>query len=76
MRCTYYHQFDSNENLIWYVYEKATEQIIAEFYFEDDAEELCNFIERSGGFAGHTPSFMLVKVPMKNINDAFAMEFA
>ncbi len=71
----YYPDFDGDDNLIWYVHETATDQIVAEFFFEEDAEALCRFLERGGAFAGHTPSFILTKVPT-NINDAFAAEFA
>lgn len=72
----YYHEFDADDQLYWRVYEKASEQIVAEFFFEDDAQELCQFLERGGGFAGFTPSFILQKVPVKNINETFQAEFA
>ena len=70
-----YSQFDDDDNLIWHVHETATDQIVAEFFFEEDAEVLCRFLEKGGAFAGFTPSFILTKVPT-NINDAFAAEFA
>jgi hypothetical protein len=71
----YYHDFDADDNLIWYVHELSTDQVIAEYFFEDDARNLCLFLDKGGGFSGHTPSFILTKVPT-NINDAFAAEFA
>lgn len=71
----YYHDFDGDDNLLWYVHEVNTDQIVAEYFFEEDAAILCNFLEKGGAFAGFTPSFMLTKVPT-NINDAFAAEFA
>jgi hypothetical protein len=71
----YYPEWDKDDNLLWYVHELSTDQIVAEFFFEDDAIALCKFLEGGNAFAGHTPSFMLVKVPT-NINDAFTAEFA
>jgi hypothetical protein len=71
----YYPDFDEDDNLLWYVHELQTDQIVAEFFFEEDAVALCQFLEKGGSFAGHTPSFILTKVPT-NINDAFSAEFA
>ena len=72
----YYHVFDSDDQLYWRVYEKASEQVVAEFFFEEDAMHLCQFLEKGGGFAGFTPSFMLQKVPVTNINENFLANFA
>ena len=73
---TYYPEFDNESNLLWLVFEEATAQIVADFWFEDDAEHFCNFLENGGGFAGFTPSFILRKVSTKtDINEAFAAEF-
>jgi len=72
----YYPEFDDNDYLHWCVYEKASEQVVAELFFEDDAQELCKFLEKGGGFAGFTPSFILQRVPVKNINENFQAEFA
>jgi hypothetical protein len=72
----YYPDFDEDENLLWYVHELSTDQIVAEFFFEDDAIDLCKYLEAGNAFAGHTPSFMLVKVPNPDINEAFSTEFA
>jgi hypothetical protein len=72
----YYPEFNDNDELLWRVYEKASQQIVAEFFFEDDAHNLCAFLEKGGGFAGFTPSFILKRVPMTNINDVFQAEFA
>lgn len=72
---TYYPEFDENEDVKWLVDEKATDQIVGEFWFEDDAAEYASFLEKGGAFAGFTPSFMIRKVSV-NINDAFAAEFA
>ena len=71
----YYPDFDGDDNLVWHVHELSTDQIIAEYFFEEDAIELCYFLENGGAFAGHTPSFILTKVPT-NINDAFTAEFS
>ena len=73
---TYYHEFDENENLLWHVYENATQQIITSFFFEDDAMAYSRFLENGGGFAGFTPSFIIKKTQSIDINDAFAAEFA
>jgi|688.fasta_scaffold00027_6 hypothetical protein len=73
---TYYHEFNENEELIWYVFEKATAQVVAEFFFEDDAKEWSNFWSNGGGFAGFTPRFVLTKVSKGDINEAFLAEFA
>ena len=71
-----YPQIDNNDYLHWYVYEKISEQIVAEFFFEDDAQEYCEFLESGGAFAGFTPSFIIKKVPIQNINENFQAEFA
>ena len=72
-----YPELDSEDNLLWYVYELSTDQIVAEFFFEEDAIELCKFLESGHGFAGHTPTFMIRKVSLgKDINEAFSAEFA
>ena len=73
---SYYHEFDSDDNLVWCVYEKASDQIVAHFFFEDDAEELCEFLEKGGGFAGFTPSFILQRVKVQDINSNFQAEFS
>ena len=72
----YFHVFDEEDHLYWRVYEKASDQIVAEFFFEEDAQELCKFLEKGGGFAGFTPSFILNKIPVANINENFQAEFA
>jgi len=72
---TYYPEFDDSDNLVWLVYEETSAQVMAEFWFEEDAEKLCNFLDDGGGFAGFTPSFMLKKVSSMNINEAFTAEF-
>jgi len=71
----HYAGFDDDDNLIWYVHELNTDQIVGEYFFEEDAIELCKFLEKGNGFAGFTPTFILRRVP-KNINDAFTAEFA
>lgn len=73
---TYYPVFDENEDVVWIVYEQSTAQAIGEFWFEEDAKEFSSFLERGGGFAGFTPSFILTKIPKPDINEAFLAEFA
>lgn len=72
---TYYPEFDENEDVVWLVNEKTTEQIVGEFWFEEDAVEFATFLERGGGFSGFTPAFILKKTHSYDINDAFAAEF-
>ena len=72
----YYPDFDKDDDLLWYVLENATGLIMGSYFFEEDAQEICRFYESGNGFAGHTPSFMLVKVPDVDIDEAFAKEFA
>lgn len=73
---TYFPKFDENENLVWLIHETVTDQIISEFYFEDDAHEYCNFLEYGGAFNGFTPSFMLTKAKITDIDSMFEMEFS
>ena len=72
----YYPEFNDNEELLWIVHEITSDQIVAQFFFEEDAEELCKFLEKGGGFAGFTPSFILQRVPTLDINQNFQAEFA
>jgi hypothetical protein len=71
----YYPEFNDNEELLWLVYEEASDQVVAEFFFEEDAQELCKFLSKGGGFAGFTPSFILQRVPVQDINQNFQAEF-
>ena len=71
-----YPEFDESDYLHWYVYEKVSQQIVAEFFFEDDAQEYCQFLEKGGAFAGFTPAFILQRVPVLDINQNFQAEFA
>ena len=73
---TYYPEFNDSDELLWIVHENASEQIVAQFFFEEDAEELCKFLEKGGGFAGFTPSFILQRVPVQDINQNFQAEFS
>jgi hypothetical protein len=71
---TYYPEFD-NDEVLWYVHEESTGQVVAEFFFEDDASEYCTFLENGGGFSGFTPAFILRKMEI-DMNDAFSMKFS
>jgi hypothetical protein len=75
-RYTYYPEFNNTHDLLWLVYEEPTSQVVAEFFFEDDAQAYCEFLDSGGGFSGFTPSFMVRKINAGNINDAFSMEFS
>lgn len=72
---SFYPEFNDDEDVVWLVEENSTGQIVGEFWFEDEAEELAKFLERGGGFNGFTPSFVLRKTSV-NINEAFAAEFS
>lgn len=43
---------------IWCVFEYATEQVVAYYDSERDANKYKNFLESGGAFAGFTPRFM------------------
>lgn len=73
---TYLPVFNDDDELLWQVFENPSQQVVAEFFFEEDAQELCSFLESGGGFSGFTPSFILRKVPNSNINEIFSAEFA
>jgi hypothetical protein len=72
----YYPEFNDNEELLWLVYEEASDQVVAQFFFEEDAQELCDFLGNGGGFSGFTPAFILQRVPNQDINQIFQAEFA
>ena len=44
---------------LWCVFEKATEQVVNSFYFEEEANDYAKFLANGGAFAGFTPSFIL-----------------
>lgn len=72
----YYPMFDEHDCLEWHVHEAMTDQIVGKFLFEEDARDCVFFLERGGGFAGFTPSFILNRVPLQvDIDAAFAAEF-
>jgi len=72
---TYYPEIN-NDEVLWLVFEEATAQVVAEFWFEDDAQEYCEFLENGGAFSGFTPTFVIKKTQSTNINDTFAAVFA
>lgn len=65
-----------DQDFFWAVAENQTEQIVDAFVFQEDAEDYARFLEKGGGFAGFTPSFMLrtVKVP-ESLDESFIREF-
>lgn len=69
------YEHDSSD-FIWCVYENATQQIIRSYYFEDDANEYCAFLNNGGAFDGSTPPFVLRSVAVKAINLTFEEAFA
>lgn len=60
---------------LWCVFERATDQVINSFYFEEEAHEYIGFINKGGAFAGFTPKFILTEFKTKgDINDSFNFE--
>lgn len=59
-------------NFFWELYETSTDQVIDQFFFEEDAVDTANFMERGGAFAGWTPSFILREVAApRDLNHEF-----
>jgi hypothetical protein len=53
---------EQTHNFSYGVYENATEEVINEFFFEEDAVKFCRFLNSGGAFDGFTPAFILNKV--------------
>lgn len=63
-------------DFIWQVTEVPTDQVIREFFFEDDALEYANFLANGGAFDGWTPSFILRQTQISDdINQRFSTLF-
>lgn len=61
---------------LWCVFEKATDQVINSFYFEEDAHNYIHFVNEGGAFAGWTPAFIMNEFETKSeddINEEFAL---
>jgi hypothetical protein len=67
-----------NEDYVWGVYEHATNHVVDSFFFEEDAQELAQFMEYGGAFDGFTPAFVIAKVelPKEHINHMFTQAFS
>jgi hypothetical protein len=67
-----------DEEYFWGIYEFASEQVIDTFYFEEDAMDAADFMEKGGAFDGFTPSFMLQEdfLPKEEINLSFSRLFS
>ena len=64
-----------NGDYVWEILETATQQVIENFFFEEDAIDFAETLEESA-FEGWTPSFMLKKVEISNdINQRFSSLF-
>ena len=64
-----------NGDYVWEILETATQQVIENFFFEEDALDFAETLEDSA-FEGWTPSFMLKKVEISNdINQRFSSLF-
>lgn len=53
---------DDDNNFFYCLFEEATQQVFAFYYFPDDAEAWLNFLSKGGAFNGHTPSFILKEI--------------
>jgi hypothetical protein len=63
---------DEEDMFFWCVWEKASEQVIDFYYFQDDAEECAKFLENGGAFAGFTPAFILKEMKLqRNVDQEF-----
>jgi hypothetical protein len=63
---------DEEDMFFWCVWEKASDQAIDFFYFEEDARKTAKFLENGGAFAGFTPGFILKEVKTKkNLDQEF-----
>lgn len=71
---TYYPKVE-DDGIYWCIHETLTEQVIAAFFFEDDAKDYMEWLEDGGAFAGFTPSFMIQSVASGDINEAFEATF-
>lgn len=66
-----------DNQFLWCVFEKSTDQVINHFFFEEDAHEYLKFVNDGGAFAGYTPAFMtnvLEFVEKPDLNLAFEAE--
>ena len=70
-----YPQIDNNDYLHWYVYEKISEQIVAEFFFEDDAVDYTLFLNKGGAFDGFTPKYILTEIKYPNHKEVLNKKF-
>lgn len=59
------HSIEIDGNFFWALFETASEQILEIFPFEDDARKAMKLHRKGIGFAGFTPSFMLISVADK-----------
>lgn len=61
---------EHNNEFLWCVYEHATELVVNDFYFEDEARQYIKFLNRGGAFAGWTPSFFTEKINTKLLGES------
>ena len=71
-----YYSVNDDDCLIWNVLETATNSIIDSFYWKDEAQQYARFLESGGAFSGFTPSFILKKTQIGDINSEFEMKFS
>jgi hypothetical protein len=71
---TYYPEIE-DDGVYWLIHEDATDQVVAAFFFEEDAKEYMEWMETGGAFAGFTPTFMVRSVAFGDIDSAFEATF-
>lgn len=67
------HTIEDDGDFYFILFEKATEQVIDFFYFQEDAINYADFLENGGAFNGFTPTFMLQTITQPtDINQKFS----
>ena len=69
--------FMRDGDIVWCVIEARTGYTIESFYFEPDAQQYSDFLNKGAAFDGYTPKFMLTKVVVPDaINSKFSQTFS
>lgn len=69
--------FAQEQDFFWAVVETTTEQVIKTFFFQEDAVELQDKLNRGYGFDGFTPGFFNISFRVTtSIDDEFDAAFA
>ena len=65
-----------DNDFLWCVIERKTNQIIDSLQFEEDANEYCDFLNLGGAFDGDTPRFILTRILPSHLNRDFSAVFS